>query len=187
MTVRAAGTLFLSGGVCGGLITMKTPKDLFEHELKDMYDAESKLVDALQQQASESKTTAIKEAFRKHLDETKGQKERLEKVFKAVGLEVSRGQGCAGMSGLLDEHETMKQENPAPEILDTFNLTAAAKVERYEITAYESLINLATVLGKNDAVDLLKQNLQEEQNTLEKVQSLMKSENPIQKIAKKSG
>jgi len=146
--------------------------DLFEHELKDIYDAENRLIDALKQQAAESTDPEIRAAFQEHLEETKGQRARLEEVFEAFGKEPNRGQGCAGIQGLLEEHKEFTREKPSPEIMDIFNLGAAQKVERYEITAYEGLIQLATVLELDDAVDLLQQNLEEEEATLEKVKAL---------------
>lgn len=156
--------------------------DLFEHELKDMYDAESRLVEALRKQAAESSDPDIAEAFKTHLEETRGQIGRLEQVFEIWGQEPSRGAGCAGVMGLLEEHKEFTREDPAPEILDVFNLTAAAKVERYEITAYESLIRLADAMGLEDAVELLEQNLEEEEATLDTVQDLMEEEGRLRNV-----
>lgn len=153
--------------------------DLFEHELKDIYDAESRLVDALRQQANETKTPALKQAFEQHQKQTEQQKQRLEKVFGMLNKEPSRGSGCAGIEGLLTEHKEFVGKQPPAEILDVFNMGAAVKVERYEITAYEGLIQLATQLELTEAVEVLNQNLKEEQQTLERVQALMKSDNPI--------
>lgn len=155
---------------------MDTLHDLFEHELKDIYDAETRLIDALRRQASESSDPEIREAFETHLDETRGHKKRLERVFEIWGREPSRGEGCAGIEGLLEEHKSFTREDPAGPILDVFNLTAAAKVERYEITAYESLIRLASQMGLDDAVELLEATLEEEEQTLETVLDLAESD-----------
>ncbi|HUR69314.1 MAG TPA: DUF892 family protein [Candidatus Thermoplasmatota archaeon] len=163
-------------------MTMETLHDLFEHELKDIYDAESRLVDALRQQASESTDAQIRAAFQAHMKETEGQKERLEQVFEIWGKEATRGEGCAGVQGLLEEHKNFKREKPAGPILDVFNLGAAAKVERYEITAYEGLIRLATQMGLDDAVELLEQNLEEEEATLEKVTGFLDDEKVVAKM-----
>ena len=160
--------------------------DLFEHELKDIYDAESRLVDALRAQADETKTPALKQAFEQHQKQTEQQRKRLEKVFGMLNKEPTRGSGCAGMEGLLTEHKEFKGKNPPAEIMDVFNMGAAAKVERYEITAYESLIHLATQLELTEAVDVLKQNLQEEQQTLDRVQKLMMSDNPVKQLGGKA-
>ena len=156
--------------------------DLFEHELKDIYDAESKLVEALKKQAAESTDPTLRAAFQAHQKETIVQKERLEKVFDIWGKEPSRGEGCDGIDGLLEEHKSFKDHEPRPEILDMFNLVAAQKVERYEITAYSSLILIADRLGLDDVVELLNQNLEEEEATLEKVTALVEEEARIEKV-----
>lgn len=156
--------------------------DLFEHELKDIYDAESKLVEALKKQAAESTDPAIRAAFQAHQKETEGQKKRVEKVFDIWGKEPTRGEGCAGIDGLLEEHKGFKEHSPSPEILDMFNLTAAQKVERYEITAYMSLLKMAQQLGLDEAVDLLGMNLEEEEKTLEKVTALSDDEARMEKL-----
>lgn len=146
--------------------------DLFEHELKDIYDAENKLAGALRQQAAETTDPKLRAAFHAHEAETKGQIARLEKVFAVFGKEPDRGEGCAGIDGLLEEHKGFKQHNPSPAILDTFNISAAKKVERYEITAYEGLVELAMKLDLDDVVEYLSANLQEEEATLDKLEGL---------------
>jgi ferritin-like metal-binding protein YciE len=146
--------------------------DLFEHELKDIYDAESKLVDALKKQAAETTDPTVRAGFQAHQKETERQKERLERVFDIWGKEPDRGEGCDGIDGLLEEHKSFKDHSPRPEILDIFNLSAAQKVERYEITAYTSLVQIADWLGLDDAAELLNQNLQEEERMLEKLVDL---------------
>ncbi len=146
--------------------------DLFEHELMDIYDAESKLADALKKQAAESTDPQIRVAFTMHQKETERQRERIEKVFSALGKKASRGEGCAGIDGLLEEHKKFKRHQPTPEILDIFNIGAGQKIERYEITAYTGLITLAQQLGFDQAIDLLQQNLEEEEATLEKLATL---------------
>ena len=85
------------------------------------------------------------------------------------------------MAGLLEELETFKsEEEPSPDILDVFAVGAAAKVESYEICAYESLIQLARDMGHNKAVKLLQQNLKEEQQTLKKMEAFSKKIKPEQ-------
>jgi len=157
--------------------------DLFEHELKDIYDAENRLKDALRVQASESTAPEIKAAFSAHQKETEGQIRRLERVFEAFGKEPNRGRGCAGIQGLLEEHKEFKGEDPSREILDVFNLGAAQKVERYEITAYSGLIDLAIHLGLDDAVELLEANLAEEEAALEKVIELAETVEVYSKVS----
>lgn len=156
--------------------------DLFEHELKDIYDAESKLVEALKKQAAETTDPALRAAFQAHQKQTEVQKQRVEQVFEIWGKEPNRGEGCDGIDGLLEEHKSFKDHEPRPEILDVFNITAAQKVERYEITAYESLIRIADKLGLDDAVELLSKNLEEEEDTLDKLTLMADEETRLGRI-----
>lgn len=159
---------------------MQTAHELFLHELADMLDAERKLVDALSEQADGAENQQLAKAFAAHQKQTEKQVERLEQVFEQLGEEPQDTE-CKGMAGLLEELETFKQEEePSPDILDVFSIGAAAKVESYEICAYESLIELARDMGHNKAVRLLQQNLKEEQQTLKKMQSFSKKIKPAQ-------
>jgi ferritin-like metal-binding protein YciE len=158
---------------------MQTAHELFLHELADMLDAERKLVDALQEQADGASNQQLAKAFASHQAQTEKQVQRLEQVFEGLG-EQPEDSECKGMAGLLEELETFKQEEPSPDILDVFSIGAAAKVESYEIRAYESLIDMARDMGHNKAVRLLQQNLKEEQQTLKKMQGFSKKIKPEQ-------
>ena len=147
--------------------------ELFEHELRDIYYAEQKLVEALGQLASESIQPQVRQAFESHRMETQHHVQRLEQVFQLLGRQP-QAQTCQGIEGLIKEKQAFGKEQPSAAILQVFNLGAAAKTERYEITAYEGLIQEAQQLGLTQAVPLLQQNLQEEQAALQKVQALSK-------------
>jgi ferritin-like metal-binding protein YciE len=79
---------------------------------------------------------------------------------------------CPGIEVLLKEKKLFMKEKPSPELLEFYNIGASQKVERYEITAYENLIDMAEKLGMSDAVELLEQNLQEEEQTLNKLKAI---------------
>jgi ferritin-like metal-binding protein YciE len=159
---------------------MQTAHELFLHELADMLDAERQLVDALGEQAEGAGNQQLSKAFAAHQKQTEKQVQRLEQVFETLGEEAQETE-CKGLKGLLEELETFKQEEePSPDILDVFSIGAAAKVESYEIRAYESLIELARDMGHNKAVRLLQQNLNEEQQTLKKMQGFSKKIKPEQ-------
>ena len=150
---------------------MQTARELFLHELSDMLEAENKIVEVLAQQREESSNSALRDAFKTHLKQTQGQVSRLQRSFEL--LDEEKGETvCAGIKGLREEHDRMKEEYPSKDILDLFNLAAAIKVERYEISSYEALIRLATMLGLPDILKLLKQNLKEEEQTLKKLTTL---------------
>jgi ferritin-like metal-binding protein YciE len=152
-------------------MAMETIEELFEHELKDMYSGETALLDALEQMAGESSDRDIKKAFTQHRKETQGQIKRLEKIFKMLG-QKAEAETCAGIEGLIKEKKLFMREKPSPELLEFFNIGAAQKTERYEITSYESLIDMADKLGLVDAVELLEQNLQEEEATLNRLKAI---------------
>ncbi len=158
---------------------MQTAHEFFIHELKDMLDAEQQLVKALGEQAEECSRPELQKAFQTHQAQTEKQVQRLEQVFESIG-ESAEKEECAGIRGLIEEHEKFKEEDPAEDILDIFNVGAATKVERYEISAYESLIHLARDMGHRKAVQLLNQNLKEEQQTLKKMEAFGKKLRPEQ-------
>jgi ferritin-like metal-binding protein YciE len=118
-----------------------------------------------------------KKAFESHRAQTEKQVQRLEQVFESISAEPKETE-CAGIRGLIQEHENFKQERPSEDLLDIFNVGAATKIERYEISAYESLIRLAREMGHRKAVQLLNQNLKEEQQTLKKMEGFSKKLKP---------
>ena len=157
---------------------MNTAREFFVHELQDMLDAELKLVQALGEQAEESTRPECQKAFSQHQQQTAKQAERLQEVFSILGEEPEETE-CKGIKGLIEEHDSFKEEGPSPDLLDMFNNGAAIKVERYEMSAYESLIRLARQLGVSAKAErLLNQNLKEEQQTLKKIEMLSRKLKP---------
>src|SRR5689334_2694778 len=156
---------------------MQTAHELFIHELTDMLDAEQKLVEALGEQAEESNDPKVKQAFEEHQQQTEGQVERLRDAFELLGEEPEESE-CKGIKGLKEEHDSFKEEDPSPDILDIFNVGAAVKVERYEISGYESLVRMGEEMGHTKVVRLLKQNLREEEQTLKKMDAFSRKLKP---------
>ena len=152
-------------------MAMQTIEELFEHELQDIYSAEQSLLEALEQMAQESSDREIKRGFTQHRKETQGQIKRLEKIYKSLGQKPESG-SCPGVEGLIKEKKLFMREKPSNELLEFYNIGAAQKVERYEITAYESLVDMAEKLGMSDVVDLLEQNLQEEETALNRLKAI---------------
>jgi ferritin-like metal-binding protein YciE len=150
---------------------MASIEELFEHELKDVLGGEQSLLDALEQMAQESSDREIRKAYIQHRKETQGQIKRLEKIFKLLG-QKAEALTCAGIEGLIKEKRVFMREKPTEELLEFFNIGAAQKVERYEITSYENLIDMADKLDMKDAVELLEQNLQEEEAALNKLKAI---------------
>lgn len=156
---------------------MQTAHELFVHELGDMLDAEKKLVEALGEQEQESSRPELKKAFAAHRAQTEKQVQRLEQAFESI-QEQPEDTECKGIKGLIEEHEAFKEEDPSEDLLDIFNVGAAIKVERYEISAYEGLIRLAQDMGHRKAVQLLRQNLREEEQTAKKMLGFSKKLKP---------
>ncbi len=159
---------------------MQTAHELFIHGLNDMLSAERQLVEALGKQAEESSRPDLQKAFESHRAQTEKQVERLEQAFESIEEEPEEEE-CRGIKGLLEEHDTfMEEEDPSEDLVDIFNVGAATKVERYEISAYEELIRLADMMGHKKASKLLNQNLKEEQQTEKKMLSFSKKLKPEQ-------
>jgi ferritin-like metal-binding protein YciE len=153
---------------------LKSAEELFEHELKDMYYAEQTLTKVLPKLASESSDAELTKAFKHHLDETKGQIENLEQVFKLIGKRA-QGEKCPGIEGIKEEHESfMKENDPTAKLLNVHLTGAAARTEHYEIAAYTGLIAQAKALGERDSAQLLEENLRQEKEALKKVESISK-------------
>lgn len=156
-------------------------RELFDHELRDLYDVEKKLTRAVASMSKKVKDPQLKSALEEHLTVTEGQAARLEEVFAAVGRKPRR-EPCKGIDGLIEEFKKfVEEEKPAKPILDTFAAGAAKKVEHYEILSYKSLIELANKLGLEDVVPLLEQSLSEEEEaatTLESFDHLLDAAEP---------
>jgi ferritin-like metal-binding protein YciE len=153
-------------------VRMDSGKDLLEHELKDMYDAENRLLDALDTMAGKVTDGQLAQGFKMHREQTQGQIERLEEVFAAIDSTPDREE-CHGIVGLIEEFDSfVKEEDPSEDVLNVFASSAALKVEHYEIASYKSLIKLAHQAGMSDAVSLLEQNLNEELANARKLETM---------------
>ena len=154
---------------------MTEPRELFMHELGDIFYAENQLVKALPKLAEEASDDGLRSGFETHLEETKGHVDRLEKVFATLD-EPAKGEKCPGIDGIITEHdEFMTKEDPSPEICDLFLTGAGARAEHYEIAAYTGLITMANSLGESEAAGLFEQNLREEKAALEKLETAAKT------------
>lgn len=142
-------------------MTISNLEDLFLHELKDVYDAERRLLKALSKMTKKVTSEALQATFEEHAAETEEQISRLERVFEILD-KSARGKKCAGMEGLIKEgDEFMKEEDPgAP--LDAALIGAAQKAEHYEIAAYGTLVTYARMLELDEAAELLEETLTEE-------------------------
>jgi ferritin-like metal-binding protein YciE len=145
-------------------MALETLRDLFLNELRDMYHAEKQLVRALPRMAKAADSDELRQAIEKHLGETEEQVQRLERVFKSLG-QPARGKRCQGMEGIVEEGKEILEEEGQEPVIDAAIISAAQKVEHYEIASYGCLITYADLLGEGEASRLLKQNLAEEEAT----------------------
>ena len=148
--------------------------ELFLHELKDLYDAEHQLLEALPKMAKAATEPELTTAFEKHLAETRTQVTRLKEVFAECGEDPEREE-CDGMKGLIEEGEKMMEEADEPSVRDAALIAAAQKVEHYEIATYGTLITWAQTAGFSSAQELLQTSLEEEKAADEKLTDIAES------------
>ena len=149
-------------------------RDLFIEELRDLYSAETQLVDALPKMAEAASSSELKSAFRHHLEQTRGHVSRLEPAFEQMG-EKSSGEVCEGMKGLIKEGEILVKAEGDPDVRDAGLIGAAQRVEHYEIAGYGTARSLARRLGESQIADTLQQTLQEEAEADKKLTAIAES------------
>jgi ferritin-like metal-binding protein YciE len=150
--------------------TMKLPTfaTLMEDQLKDLHSAETQLTKALPKMAKKASSDSLKQAILGHLEETKQQVQRLNKIAGSLGIKLA-GKTCHAMEGLIEEgSEVLEAEGPGP-IIDSALIGAAQRVEHYEISAYRTAVALANHLDHADVVSLLQETLDEESAADEKL------------------
>jgi ferritin-like metal-binding protein YciE len=139
-------------------------EDLFHHELKDLYDAEHRMLDALPQMVEKASNSSLKQAFEHHLRQTEKHVERLEAMFEHLGVDPERVK-CDGMAGLVKEGSAVVSADGDPDAIDAGLIAAAQKVEHYEIAGYGTVRTFARRLNNQYVAELCEQTLDEEKNT----------------------
>ena len=147
---------------------IKTVSELFIHEISDTYSAEKQMTRSLPKMAKAATDPELAAAFEMHLEETRGQVDRLEQVADACGFKLKRIK-CEGMAGLIEEAISMIDQTEEGPVLDAALIGSAQKAEHYEIAGYTSLCLMAKKLGFAEAVTLLAATLDEEQATDKKL------------------
>ncbi|NCD68013.1 YciE/YciF ferroxidase family protein [Mucilaginibacter agri] len=139
-------------------------RELFIDEIKDIYWAEKHLASALPKMIKGATSEDLKTTITNHLEETKNHVNRLESVFASIGEKAS-AKKCLAMEGLLKEAtELLEDTDKGTEVRDVAIISAAQKVEHYEIASYGTLRTLAGTLGFSEAQSLLDETLAEEKN-----------------------
>lgn len=152
-------------------MSLDSLEKLFVEEVRDIYNGEKQLLRALPRMAKAAESAELSQAFTKHLKETEGHVQRLEKILRDLGQAV-RGKQCKGMEGLIEEGKEKLEEEGEGAVVDAALIASAQKVEHYEIATYGCLRTYAQLLGYNQAVKLLEQTLAEEEAADKKLTQL---------------
>ncbi len=147
--------------------------DLYVEQLKDLYSAETQLMDALPQMASAANDSDLKDAFNQHLQETRNQADRLQRIFNRLN-EAPNGVTCKAMEGLVKEGQEVINMPGDPTVKDAALIAAAQRIEHYEIAGYGSVRTYADILGYGEDENFLQQTLNEEGNADDKLTNLAK-------------
>src|SRR6202011_1324684 len=166
------GKISIANSISTRRLTMehKALKELFVDELKDLYSAENQLIKTLPKMAKAATSDDLRAGFEEHWEQTKEHARRLEEICTELG-EKPTGKKCAGMEGLIEEGKEMMDEFE-DDVLDAAMISAAQRVEHYEIAAYGTVRTYAELLGHDRAVELLEQTLEEEKETDQKLTEL---------------
>ena len=148
-----------------------TLHDAFIDELRDAYDAEKQLTKALPKMAKAASSPDLRAAFEAHLEETRGQIDRLEQVFESLDEKV-RGKHCDGIAGIIEEGKAVMEEDFDETTMDACLIAGGQRAEHYEMAAYGTLVAWARTMGHTEAAELLQETLDEEKAADEKLSAL---------------
>jgi len=149
---------------------IKTLEEKMIHELGDIYDAEHQFLEAQQQMIGKANSNTVKMLLQEHIQQTEQQIQNLEQVYQAMGQQPKRVK-CQGAAGIVSEGQKLLQEvSGNPQLIDLAIAGAQSKVEHYEVASYRGLIEGARQMGQNEVVQLLQQNLQQEEQTAQRVE-----------------
>ncbi len=163
-------------------MSIRTMQELLIDELKDLYSAEKQIVRALPKLAKAASTSELQQALLSHLEETKGQVARLDKISGLIGKKLT-GKLCVGTKGVLEEGAELVEETEKGAIRDAGLIAAAQRVEHYEMAGYGSARDFAKTLGLSEIASLLDETLSEEKNADKKLSAIAKQVNPAAKRA----
>jgi len=152
-------------------VEINSLRELYVEQLRDLYDAENQLIKALPKMAKSSSSDELRQSIEEHLEQTRGQAERLEQIFEQLG-EKPKGKKCKAMQGLIDEGKETLEEDMEEDTKDAAIIAAAQRVEHYEISGYGTARTYANLLGESEAAELLEETLNEEKETDQKLTQL---------------
>ena len=141
---------------------LESLRELFVEELQDLYSAENMIIKALPKMIEKSSSPNLKRALDEHLQQTRGQVRRLDQIFDQLPKADREDRKCKGMEGVIKEGEDVLKESAEPEVRDAAIISAAQRVEHYEMAGYGTVRTYAKLLGHADWAQLLQQTLDEE-------------------------
>jgi ferritin-like metal-binding protein YciE len=144
-------------------MSVATMQELLIDELKDLYSAEKQIVRSLPKLAKAASTPELQQAILSHLEETKVQVTRLEKIGEILGKKMT-GKTCVGMKGVLEEGSEVLEDTEKGLVRDAALISASQRVEHYEMAGYGSARDFAKSLGLSDVAAILDETLNEEKS-----------------------
>jgi ferritin-like metal-binding protein YciE len=152
-------------------------RDIYIDQLRDLYDAEHRLIKALPKMAKAADSEDLRSGIEQHLQQTKGHAERIEQIFESMG-EQAKAKKCKGIEGIISEGSEVLHEDFDGPVKDAAIISSAQRVEHYEIAAYGSVRSFAEQLGETKAASLLQQTLDEEKEADAKLTKMSQVINP---------
>jgi ferritin-like metal-binding protein YciE len=157
-------------------MSVSSMEELLVDELKDLYSAEKQIVRSLPKLAKAVTSPDLKQALLDHLEETRGQVSRLEQIGELVGKRMT-GKSCVGMKGVLEEGSEVLEDTDKGSVRDAALISAAQRVEHYEMAGYGSAREFVKMLGMADVAELLDETLTEEKAADKKLSAIAKQVN----------
>lgn len=145
-------------------MALESLQDLYLEQLRDLHSAERQIIQALPKMIEQTNHPELRQAFEKHLRQTEEQLRRLEQIGKRAAQDLG-GHKCKGMEGLLEEGDELMEERADSDVLDAALISAAQRVEHYEMAGYGCARTYARLLGLEDDARILQQTLDEEGDT----------------------
>ena len=152
-------------------MTPNSLQDLYVEQLKDLYDAEHQIIKALPKMIDAASSQELKNALSEHLEITRQQATRLEKIFEDMD-EKAKAEKCKGMQGVIQEGNDLVSDIDEENVRDAAIIASAQRVEHYEMAGYGTARTYAELLGEDEAVELLQQTLDEEKEADQKLTDL---------------
>jgi ferritin-like metal-binding protein YciE len=158
------------------MAALNSLRDLLIDELRDLHDAENRLIKALPKMAKAASHDELKVGLEEHLEQTRDHVDRLDRCFKLLG-QKARGKTCHAMKGLIEEGNEVLQEEAPDAIRDAKMIGAAQRIEHYEIAGYGTARAFAETLGETKVANLLQETLDEEGETNKKLTAIAETVN----------